>query len=76
MSSPLKTGYRDSETQVIKFTNNYWNYFSIYGDELDNNEALVQTLMSNFSVVIPISNVLSISNYQPRAFQSINNKSA
>ena len=73
---PLKSGYRRSETQVIKFTNNYWNYFSQYEEQLQNDQTLMQDLMSKFSVVIPMSNVLSISNYQPGAFKSINNKNA
>lgn len=86
--APTYSGYRREEDLVINYTNSYWcNYeqpFKKIEEEMNNdglsikdNPSIFAEKISNeleeFMVVIPISEIVSLGNFDPEIYKSTNN---
>lgn len=93
--TPILSGYRDEQSLVINFTNNYGEIYAPIVDKVvsdidkqcvshkykDKNKTVITANslakeLEPFNVVLPISCIMSLSNFEERIFKEINNNSS
>lgn len=72
---PILSGYRTGKRKKLKFTNNYYQHYEeIENLVVDAREA--EKLINEFRVVVPFSEVISISRFDVDAYKAISNQAS
>jgi hypothetical protein len=73
MLMPTLSGYRDSTTKEVFFTN---DYATVYGELLEGDETDLMRIADQFQLVIPVSEVVSANLFDPDIYEMFATSSA
>lgn len=69
---PVMSGYRDNDTHQLIIVNYYYEYFLQHKNVM-NDESVFYNMLNEFTVVIPVNDICSLSFFDPDAYKAINN---